>query len=219
MTPDPSPKVHRRPEGHIYLANVRRWGGALRRRTHHTAQLRRAPSLYLVPVPTAFDTSMKRDARDGDGVGRVLARDEALRKLFFRGAEAVEDGDEHIGAGPPSPSRFLPLALEMSGCLALPEIASAVVQNLSSRSDKATLYALTATNRALCEASLDVLWEEPKVWHLAQLMNSSIWYLETGFEEVENWDDYGHTAHTISREYSVSPHMRPLRRARDSSRA
>jgi hypothetical protein len=107
----------------------------------------------------------------------------------------------------------------MSGCLAIPEIASAVVQNLSSRPDKATLYALTATNRALCEASLDVLWEEPKVWHLAQLMNSSIWYLETGFEEVENWDDYGHTAHTISREYSVSPHMRPLRRARDSSRA
>jgi hypothetical protein len=38
---------------------------------------------------------MKRDTRDGDGVGRVLARDEALRKLSFRGAEAVEDGDEH----------------------------------------------------------------------------------------------------------------------------
>jgi hypothetical protein len=123
-----------------------------------------------------------------------------------------------IGAGPPPPSRLLPLALKMSSCLALPEIASAVVQNLSSRSDKATLYALTATNRALCEASLDVLWEEPKVWHLAQLMNSSIWYLETGFEEVESWDDHGYTAHTISREYSVSPHMRPLRRARDSSR-
>jgi hypothetical protein len=162
---------------------------------------------------------MKRDTRDGDGVGRVLARDEALRKLSFRDAEAVGDGDEHRRRASSPSSRLLPLALEMSSCLALPEIASAVVQNLSSRSDKATLHALTTTNRALCEASLDVLWEEPKVWHLAQLMRSSIWYLETGVEEVESWDDYGHTAHTISREYSVSPHTRPLRRARDSSRA
>jgi hypothetical protein len=65
----------------------------------------------------------------------------------------------------------------MHRALLVDEIAAAIVREvvLNLGASKWELTSLARTCRSLSEPALDVLWESPLLWNLAQCMNADIW--------------------------------------------
>jgi hypothetical protein len=86
----------------------------------------------------------------------------------------------------------------MHRALDIEEIVESIARQIDIIMDSASLVSLALTSRFLSKVALDVLWEEPPLWHLAQRMSPLLWEVVEG---GQGWNDYWptDTVHTIVR--------------------
>jgi hypothetical protein len=70
------------------------------------------------------------------------------------------------------------LNLHMHRALAIEEIITSIVQYLDLWEEHTALVSLSSTCRLFSEPALNVLWQEPPLWRLAQRMASELWKID-----------------------------------------
>jgi hypothetical protein len=81
----------------------------------------------------------------------------------------------------------------MYRALLVDEIAAAIVREvvLTQEASRWELTSLARTCRSFSEPALDVLWESPLLWNLAQRMNADIWTIRRAEHDQDVSNGYG----------------------------